>query len=234
MKTALINPASVRVHITVKSSNKKVGPVPVTTSQKANSCPLTCPFINKGCYAKSGPLALHWAKIESGERGGNWNDLCEFVESLPQGQFFRHNQAGDLFNTAGLIDTGLLNSLVKANKNKKGYTYTHHVLNAHNVSQIKKANKKGFTINASCQSLTECDAAISKGLPTVCVVDSEKPTPKTTPVGHKVLVCPAQTGNTNCNTCRLCSQAERNNLVIAFKAHGTQKKAVNELINSPH
>jgi hypothetical protein len=82
--------------------------------------------------------------------------------------------------------------------------------------------------------LAECDAAIKKGLPTVCVVDSEKPTPKTTPAGHKVLVCPAQTGNTNCNTCRLCSQAERNNLVIAFKAHGTQKKAVNELINSPH
>ena len=108
------------------------------------------------------------------------------------------------------------------------------MLNAHNVAQIKRANSAGFTINASCQSLTECDAAISKGLPTVCVVDSDKPPPKPTPAGHKVLVCPAQTQDTNCNACRLCSQAERNNLVIAFKAHGTQKKAVNELINSPH
>jgi len=232
METALINPASVRVHITVKSSNVKTGPIPTTVSQKEKSCPLTCPFIHKGCYAGVGPVSWNWKKVNSGERGGNWSDLCDFVASLPIGQLWRHCVAGDLFNTAGLIDTGLLNSLVKANKNKKGYTYTHHVLNAHNVSQIKKANKKGFTINASCQSLTECDQAISKGLPTVCVVDSDKPTPKTTPAGHKVLVCPAQSSarHTDCNTCRLCSKAERNNLVIAFKAHGTQKKAVNELI----
>ena len=230
MKTALIDPASVRVHITVKSSNNKTGPIPTTVSQKYKSCPLTCPFIHKGCYAGVGPVSWNWKKVNSGERGGNWSDLCDFVASLPTGQLFRHNVAGDLFNSDGLIDTGLLNSLVKANKNKKGYTYTHHVLNAHNVSQIKKANKKGFTINASCQSLAECDQAISKGLPTVCVVDSDKPTPKTTPAGHKVLVCPAQTQDTSCDRCRLCSQAERNNVVIAFKAHGKQKKAVNELI----
>ena len=230
METALIDPALVRVHITAKSSNVKTGPIPTTVSQKEKSCPLTCPFINKGCYAGVGPVSWNWKKVNSGERGGNWSDLCDFVASLPTGQLFRHNVAGDLFNTAGLIDTGLLNSLVKANKNKKGYTYTHHLLNAHNVSQIKKANKKGFTINASCQSLAECDAAISKGLPTVCVVDSDKPTPKTTPAGHKVLVCPAQTQNTSCDRCRLCSKADRNNVVIAFKAHGAQKNAVNELI----
>tara|TARA_R100001443_G_scaffold2188_1_gene7388 strand:- start:85 stop:780 length:696 start_codon:yes stop_codon:yes gene_type:complete len=231
MLSALIDPASVRVHITAKSQNKKVGKgIPVTTSEK-KSCPKTCPFLDS-CYASTGPLALHWAKTSEGLRGGNWNDLCNFVESLPKDQFFRHNQAGDLFATDGLLDTGLLDSLVKANKNKKGYTYTHHVLNAHNVAQLKKANSAGFTVNASCQSLTECDAAISKGLPTVCVVDSEKPTPKTTPAGHKVLVCPAQTSETSCDKCRLCQKSERNNLVIAFKAHGTRKKLVNEIINS--
>ena len=232
METALINPASVRVHVTVKSSNVKTGPIPTTVSQKEKSCPLTCPFINKGCYAGVGPVSWNWSKVNKGLRGGNWSDLCDFVESLPTGQIFRHNVAGDLFNNDGLIDAGLLNSLVKANKNKKGYTYTHHVLNAHNVAQIKRANSAGFTINVSCQNLAECDAAISKNLPTVCVVDSEKPTPKTTPAGHKVLVCPAQSNTrpTDCNTCRLCSKADRNNVVIAFKAHGTQKKAVNKLI----
>ena len=60
-----------RVHITARSGNAKTGPIPVTTTERA-SCPTTCPFYDKGCYAKSGPLALHWRKVSDGERGTDW------------------------------------------------------------------------------------------------------------------------------------------------------------------
>ena len=61
-------------HLTTKSSNKKVGPIPVSTSSHLN-CPQTCPYLNNGCYADGGPLALHWRKVTEGERGDTWDEF---------------------------------------------------------------------------------------------------------------------------------------------------------------
>ena len=116
-----------RVHITPRSGNAKTGPIPVTTTERA-SCPTTCPFYSKGCYAKSGPLALHWRKVSDGERGTDWQGLTKFVRSLPDRQLWRHNQAGDLPHINGQINGTLLGELVRANKGKRGFTYTHHKL----------------------------------------------------------------------------------------------------------
>ena len=149
-----------RVHITRKSSNKKTGPIPVTTTESA-SCPPSCPFINAGCYAKSGPLALHWRKVSSGERGTDWQGLCDFVQSLPEHQLWRHNQAGDLPHLHGVIDHAALAHLVVANTGRRGFTYTHHTLTPENVSMLTRSNRQGFTVNASTESLDRADHAMS-------------------------------------------------------------------------
>ena len=47
------------VHLTLKSRNAKVGPIPVSTSSAA-TCRDMCPLKAKGCYATfSRPLNLH-------------------------------------------------------------------------------------------------------------------------------------------------------------------------------
>ena len=163
-----------RVHITARSGNAKTGPIPVTTTERA-SCPTTCPFYDKGCYAKSGPLALHWRKVSDGERGTDWQGLTDFVRSLPDRQLWRHNQAGDLPHTSGNINSTLLGELVRANAGKRGFTYTHHVLNKHNEWCISVANQFGFTVNVSTESKSDAVSAFNKGLPTVCVVPSDHP-----------------------------------------------------------
>ena len=219
-----------RVHITVKSSNKKTGPIPVTTTE-ASSCPPSCPFINAGCYAKSGPLALHWRKVSSGERGTDWQGLCDFVQSLPDRQLWRHNQAGDLPHLAGRIDYAKICHLVVANTGKRGFTYTHHSLNAHNVSILSRVNRQGFTVNVSTESLSRADDAMAMGLPAVTVVRNDTPVPECTPAGNRVVVCPAQTREVSCSECGLCSQAQRT-CVVAFMAHGTQAKKVNAAVSS--
>ena len=217
------------VHITAKSSNKKTGPIPVTTTEQS-SCSPSCPFIGKGCYAKSGPLALHWRKVSNGERGTDWQGLCDFISALPKRQLWRHNQAGDMPHNQGIIDQVKLAELVSANKGKRGYTYTHHELNDYNVSLLRYANQKGFTINASTESLADADAAIAQGLPTVCVVRNDQPVPDCTPDGNKVVLCPAQDREISCAECKLCSQSNRT-CVVAFKAHGTAAKTVNALVS---
>ena len=225
----------VKVHITKLSSNAKTGKMPVTTSEES-TCPTTCPFYGGGCYAKSGfHLRTHWQKVSKGERGTDWQGLTDFVISLKPKQVWRHNQAGDMPHVNGHMDLRHLFDLVQANQasGARGYTYTHHLLNTHNKEAIKYANKNGFTINASCESLEQCDEAIDNGIPAVCVVNSDQSQcPETTPAGRKVTICPAQLhDNVTCANCQLCSYAKRSN-VVAFLAHGNGKKKVDALLTA--
>ena len=66
------------VHLTNISGNRKVGPIKVTTSDKA-SCPSEC-GIEAECYASGGPLAIHWNKVSEGERGDNWDGFVNRVK----------------------------------------------------------------------------------------------------------------------------------------------------------
>ena len=56
------------VHLVRKSRNGKTGPIPVSTTS-GDTCPNACPLKGSGCYAKSGPLGMHWQKVSSGARG---------------------------------------------------------------------------------------------------------------------------------------------------------------------
>ena len=222
----------INVHISKRSANSKVGKIPVTTSSQG-TCPTTCPMWD-GCYAKTGPQSWHWRKVTEGERGGTWDDLASFVSQLNAGQLWRHNVSGDLpYVTAPdgqeLINLALLKQLIDANKSSgaKGYTYSHHKLNTHNLEALKYSNANGFTINASCESLEQADRARALGLPAVCVVPSDEVTPASTPAGHKVTICPAQLHDkVSCSTCKLCSHSNRSQ-VVAFLAHGAREKKVN-------
>ena len=222
----------VLVHITKKSNNRKVGPIPTTTTEAA-TCPPSCPFINSGCYAKSGPLALHWHKVSNGTQSNltDWDGLCSFIEQQPPGQLIRLQQAGDLPHQNGVIDTFLLRQLVKANKGRKSYSYTHHKHTPHNIKALQQANELGLTINVSTESLEAADYVVdSYGLPAVTVVNSKDKPPKTTPGGRRVVVCPAQVKDgVTCSTCKLCSK--QRSFIVAFIAHGTQKNKVNEVLS---
>lgn len=70
-------------HLTQISANKKTGPIPVSTSS-AETCPDSCPFREKGCYALSGPLALHWRKVTQRTSGLIWEDFCNQIAALPR------------------------------------------------------------------------------------------------------------------------------------------------------
>ena len=218
-----------RFHMTRVSSNKKVGPIPVTTTSE-NSCPDTCPLINSGCYAKSGPLALHWRKVSdpNEKRSISVSDFLQAIKDLPRGQLWRHNQAGDIAHSQGYIDGAFLADLARANKGKKGFTYTHHLLNSHNIEQIRKANNNGFTINHSANNINDAVAVYKgwKGFPIVTLLPIDAPNVQTVE-GVKVVACPAEKNNKiNCANCGLCAVPDRD-YVIGFRAHGTSKKKAN-------
>jgi len=222
--TACYTPSAFRFQLTLVSSNQKTGPIPVSTSS-ANTCPDVCPFKKNGCYADSGPLALHWAKVSKGERGDSLETFVNAIKRFPKGQLWRHNQAGDLMGENNSIDAEGLRAIVAANKGRKGYTYTHKPMTPENQALVKEANDAGFTINLSGNNLKHADKLKALGIaPVTAIVPENAPDKGVTPEGNRWIACPAQTReNVSCASCKLCSVANRG-IIIAFKAHGTSKK----------
>lgn len=221
-----------QVSLTLKSENGKTGPIPVSISERS-TCPTTCPFYDKGCYAKYGPAAIHWRKVSTKQKGSGWQEFCDKIANLPENQLWRHNQSGDLPHNSGNIDYRKLRALITANKGRRGYTYTHHILNEHNRVCLENANGMGFTVNASTESVEDADKIMTEyGIPAVAVVNSETARRfSKTKSGRKVIQCPATVyDNVNCSTCGLCANADRD-YIIAFPSHGVAKKTVNEIVS---
>jgi hypothetical protein len=216
-----------KFHLTKKSTNVKTGPIPVSTSSN-ETCPTTCALLQSGaCYAKLGPLGLHWNKVSNGERGLEWKDFLNELTRLPSGQLWRHNQAGDLPGKGNDLDVQQLDELVQANSGRRGFTYTHKVT-TETAEHLLRSNRQGFTINLSANSLDEADRYTElKAGPVVTVLPYDFKDEKfTTPKGNRGVVCPAQTReDVSCSTCQLCQRADRN-VIVGFIAHGVHKKKV--------
>lgn len=229
--------SELRFHFTRKSANAKTGPIPVTTSSSV-TCPSTCPFKGNGCYAESGPLALHWREVTAGNRGVDAEQFFQEIKELPEDQLWRHNQAGDLPHTNGRISRRFIKSIVAANSGRRGFTYTHHdITKGENLALVRYANRNGFRINVSTENEAAADRAVAAGLPAVIAVPSDETrTHWRTPDGNAVTVCPAQRkedqfSGVSCSNCQLC-QTRNHRQVIAFIAHGTSKKRADSAIAS--
>lgn len=221
-----------KYHLTTQSDNVKTGPIPVSTTGK-QSCPDSCPLKAGGCYAKGGPLGMHWQKVTAGQRGEALLAFADKISALPAGQVWRHNQAGDLPGVGNRIDPEGLAAIVEANRGKRGFTYSHKPilgesnLATSNRASIRWANREGFTINLSGNNPSHADAlADAQAGPVVCLLPEGAPLTSTTPKGRRIIVCPAQRDDLpgmTCARCQLCSKADRS-IIVGFLAHGSARK----------
>ena len=142
--------------------------------------------------------------------------------------------------------------LVEANRGKKGLTFTHfdEIKNPMNDYAVSVANKNGFTVNLSANTLTHADQlAETKVGPVAAVlpIEYERQTikggtgkvwaetiaeykarlntlPTTTPAGRRVVVCPATyQDKMSCVDCQLCQKVKRS-AIVGFPAHDRSKR----------
>jgi len=177
------------------------------------------------CYAASGPLALHWSAVTAGARGSDWSAFVGQIAQLPDGQLWRHNQAGDLPGNGATVDPVALGELVAANRGRRGFTYTHYRDPA-SLQWVRHANQWGFTVNLSANDLSDADMLADTGAgPVVCVLPSTTTTNTRTPAGRRVVVCPAtQRDDVSCATCQLCARPR--DVIVGFPAHGSRKRVI--------
>lgn len=219
-------------HLVNQSANIKTGPIPVSTTS-ADTCPPSCPFIGRGCYAENGHLGLHWRAVTKGKRGQAWRNFLARVRAIPNGQLWRHNQAGDLPGRGARINRRQLLQLARAARHTAPFTYTHKPVTGRSVTArrnrdaIRAANAAGFTVNLSANNPRHADTLARLNIgPVVTVLPETAPAVSYTPAGRRIVVCPAQTRErVTCATCGLCSRQDRRGLIIGFLAHGSGKAA---------
>jgi hypothetical protein len=174
---------------------------------------------------------MHWQAVTNGERGVPYAQFLQLIRDLPARQLWRHNQAGDLYKPGTLTGRTSLNALTEANHGRRGYTYSHHKRTPATIQAFKAATANGFTINASCHTEAEADAAMADGLRAVFIVaaDDQRTTWETAG-GNRAVVCPAQRFDAmTCQRCQLC-HARPSNVAVVFRAHGNGRRKVETVL----
>ena len=209
----------------LSAGNSKTGAMLLVRSPRS-TCPDSCGLKGNGCYAFNFPLVLHWVKQET--TGVDFATVLYAVRTLPKKALWRLFEAGDFEPSSEnpeLISSQQVISLIAANKDKRGFGYTHYPV-LPNLEVLQLMNSSGLTINASADSLEQAKLYFELGLPTTLVV-AEK-TPKDVTVdGVRIVVCPNQSlkSKPTCLQCQLCQKPDRD-YVIGFRAHGSKKRKI--------
>src|SRR5271163_2806560 len=140
-----------RFGLTLASTNRKTGPIPVATSP-SDTCPSTCALLTKGCYAKTGPMRLYWNRVD--KMGMDFKSFLAAIRKLPRRQLWRYGQAGDLPTSPGDI-----RELAYANAGRPVLVFTHH--RAPQVIEVlKEVARHGFPVNLSAETTAEADELV--------------------------------------------------------------------------
>lgn len=222
------------------SGNSKTGPIP-TVYISNDTCPDACPLKHKGCYAELGLTNIFWIRLNKGV-GITLRELNAKIRKLWPKTLWRYAIAGDLPGKNNSINRRQLDSMVAANKGRRGFTYTHKpvikgqatkaVIN-NNKRAIKTANKNGFVINLSANNLEHADKLKRLNIAPVVTIlpHGIKERSLTTPAGNTVVVCPATyIEGMTCARCQLCSKPRES--IVGFPGHGSGKRRVNEVFDS--
>ncbi len=230
-------------HFTAQSSNAKTGPVAGTTISD-DSCPDSCALKfrrdaagtieldaagkpRRGpCYAKHGPIGMHWSMVSSGKRGGNYRATLDNLRSVPRKRLIRHKFAGDDPHVNGAVIESDYLYKVECTGTNPHIDYTHHEPSEHNLAVWKAGRARGFIQNLSADSVVDADRKFDTGFPVTVVLPIDAPKVSYTPVGRKIVACPAESANIQCVDCKLC--ASERPYIIGFRAHGTMKKSLSE------
>lgn len=201
--------------------------IPTTRSWRG-SCPSSCPLLGKSCYAENFPMVIHWEKLS--REGLSYADLLDEISRLRRNTLWRHNDAGDLIGNGDTIDVTALNTLVEANRGRRGFAYTHWPWRT-NLELLKWANRSGFTINVSANGVDDALAAFRAGLPATVIVNTNGQ--KMVKVGGvRIIICPAQRKKKmTCATCGICQKADRD-YIVGFWPHGSKKSSLIKMVET--
>jgi len=204
---------------TMRTQNRKTGPVALSTLRTQTSCPTDCALFNNGCYAENstsgggaGPFRI------AGRGASDLDDLREKLRKLRRGDVVRLNVSGDYLLADGTPDHEYIavTNTIPPYVTVISYTHAWRRLTPDMFRDHARPN-------ASCDLAEDVPEAIAAGWAAV-VVDGEGTLPGTRIAGRQAVACPYETSGRQCIDCRLCARTNRPSVVV-FQTHGARKKA---------
>ncbi|HEY1187152.1 MAG TPA: hypothetical protein VGE74_05810 [Gemmata sp.] len=208
-----------------RSNNMKLGRAAVTIVAR-QSCPDSCAFKEKGCYAEHDNTRIHWDRITAGALDATPLQLAlaeaDAIDQLPADRDLRLHVAGDSATSEGtrVIAAACWRYTERARATGlavKVWGYTHA------WRRVPRECWGRVSILASCETVADVAAARERGYAAALVVDRFGGD-AAYPIGTaKVIPCPQQTRDRTCTACRLCFDDARlrgSELAIGFSLHG--------------
>lgn len=219
-----------------KSQNSKTGDcdaVYVST----NSCPDTCKLKNNGCYSENSYLGFIVRNLNKKSTKLTATQIARkeakaiatAYKGTPE-RNLRLHVSGDCRTIEGVR---LVNNAVakwKKGSNKVAWSYTHC------WDKILREQWSNVSMLASIDNIGEAESCRQNGYAPAIVVDSHKSSKAYRLEGSDVLwiPCLAQTKDKKCSECKACFDVDKlykNNMGIAFEAHGTRKNSIKRRLN---
>jgi NTP pyrophosphatase (non-canonical NTP hydrolase) len=220
------------------SKNSKVGNVAVTYATTA-SCPKTCRFLDKGCYAQGGHCAFTTNRLDreaSKRKRLRPIDIARAeakeIDKLPANKPLRLHIVGDC-RTAGAAE--VLAEAAFKYKNRSNlinpppvWTYTH------SWKTIPRLAWEKISVLASCETMEEAEQARARGYTPAMV--RYKPFKGTISYkGWNLIACREMSEGITCDKCRICMNLGNwatTKSIVCFFPHGNRAKQVEEILKT--
>jgi len=214
-----------------KSSNRKIGDVSATYVAQT-SCPITCSFLNNGCYAENSFVGYTTRRLNRAavEARATPLDIAKAehkaILELSGKRPLRLHVVGDCVNNncAWLVSQAC--DVYTKRHNQPVWSYTHA------WRSVDKEAWGGVSVLASCETPLDVAEAHAKGYATALVVEEHQSESLYQDDTVSIIPCPQQTRGKTCEECRLCFKGDflqGNERTIAFAAHGATKLIGNAL-----
>ena len=228
--------------ITLATANRKLTrdprarPVSVTRAAQ-RSCPRSCPFLNSGCYAESGPAGIHSSRLNRAAAGLRLSsrdiareEAREIAAGWPlDGRPLRLHEVGDARTASAARILARAVAARQALGAGLAWTYTHA------WDAVRRREWGSVSVLASVETAAQARAARRTGYaPAMVARTVADGIAKLRAARIRGIPCPAESGAAaDCASCGLCMRADRLRELrrgIIFTPHGTGARRVREKV----
>lgn len=206
-----------------QTANRKLGDAS-TTHASQSSCPKTCPFYRRGCYAESGLQAFVTRRLTNSTPNNVARNEAAGIATLSGTRPLRLHTVGDCTSdyTARVVADAAHRYRIL--HKQPVWTYTH------SWRDVARASWRDVSVLASTENVDDARAAMEHGYAASMVVAEHPADGKASKNGDVTMIpCPQQTRGRTCSECRLCfddAALLARRAVITFAAHGSGAKKV--------
>jgi hypothetical protein len=196
------------------------------------TCPRTCPYLGNGCYAEGGNVALHQRVASADRRAALVGAAVVMVWAARTDRTARLHVSGDMMGPDGKVDHTYVHGLtdiartvreLRGGDRPVAWTYTH----ATSGPWVELLREAGVAVRLSDRG-GEWGAVVVADREGARLRRGTRDARGRFQRPERTAVCPAQLGDTDCASCKLCWS--RPDVTIAFLAHGNGARKVRATI----